>query len=423
MPRLCTRGIAAFLLLAAGVASRADERVLNIRYMDVDRTEATDSVRMSVVKHAAGCDYRLEFDDPANRPNWAIHEIAGDQGPRQRYSNTTCQDPAFTVTAAANRQHYDEQTAYFWVMQARQFAVDRLWITPPNWTGPPIKHATTRVDPYVLSEGGFRTACFPTPIGGCFRVWPTEGPRIHLKTGSVAPALIAHEYGHYAAGYVFGHMDTFGFPPQECGRRAFQEAIAEMFMTVFLHSARYAYYSGKDPVARGTPRSSFTLTGTARWNSRCGTSDYEMGRPLVQAFHKSIWGTQWNNGNDANLAMARAFSTALAKNRNHRVDDMARDIIDYTQRTRSSTVSSTVTGIFRTHGFASINDVCTQNYTCAGPRTSRCDQTVRPRKCIPDDGFGKSGDYCTHNNQCDAKLRLVCRVRQGPAPQPGTCRI
>src|SRR6185436_5825697 len=177
----------------------------------------------------------------------------------------TCRPPAFDATPA-NLQFYEEQTEYYWVMQARQYAIDHLWVTPRLWTDGPIKHATTRLDPYILSEGGFNTACWPNPLAGCFRAWPTEGPRIFIKAGTISPELVGHEFGHYAAGYVFGHMDTFGFTVWDCAQRAFQEAIAEMFMIAFLHGERHDYYAGLDPVGDGRPSSSFSLSGTARWD-------------------------------------------------------------------------------------------------------------------------------------------------------------
>ncbi len=69
-----------------------------------------------------------------------------------------------------------------------------------------------------------------------------------------------------------------------------------------------------------------------------------------------------------------------------------------------------------------IEDLCETNAGCAGPRTSRCDQAVTPNRCIPNDGEGREDEYCTHNNQCNPSLGLVCRVLAGPSPQPGTCR-
>jgi hypothetical protein len=196
-----------------------------------------------------------------------------------------------------------------------------------------------------------------------------------------------------------------------------------MFMVAFLHGVRHDYYASGDPIVNGRPSSgSFSLRGTARWNGQCGSTDYVMGRPLVQAFHKSIWDPVWPGESEANANMAEALSYALAMNRGHQIDDMARDIIDFVQRTQTSAIRNRITDIFQAHGFASIGDACAVNITCSGPRTSRCDQTVVPRLCIPDDGWGRRGEYCTHNRQCDARRGLVCRVRSGPAPQPGTCQ-
>jgi hypothetical protein len=45
-----------------------------------------------------------------------------------------------------------------------------------------------------------------------------------------------------------------------------------------------------------------------------------------------------------------------------------------------------------------IGQACSTNASCA---SGRCDAAPgNPKKCIPNDGTGATGAYCTHNNQC-----------------------
>jgi hypothetical protein len=56
---------------------------------------------------------------------------------------------------------------------------------------------------------------------------------------------------------------------------------------------------------------------------------------------------------------------------------------------------------------------CDSNRDCS---SSRCDVgtfTTNTRKCIPNDGQGKDKAYCTHNNHCDSRLGLLCRLESG----------
>jgi len=472
------RFLASVLVATLAYPAYAGQRVIPIRVLDVDDAEVDATQTVSTVSNADGsCEYRLEFDDPLRGATQPVGLDSACVGPGR----------FFTTGRTTNLRIFEEQTAYYWVMEAREYAMRRLWVTPPGWAGPPIKHSKSRVDPYVLSEGGIDTACWPRPTAGCMRAFPHEGPRLYLRAGRVSPELVAHEFGHYAAGYVFGHMDTFGFNPADCAARSFQEAIAEMFMSLMLHDKRGAYYSATEPLIRGVPNSSFPLGSSHVWTGQCGVTDYVMGRPLVQAFHKSLWDPVWRNVSVANWGMADAFSYALARNRGHRIEDLARDIVDYVERRQPRHVAARIAGVFAAHGFRALEDFCTENIQCAGPRTSRCDaaldrcipddglgldgdfcthnnhcsnrncvgvtryhggqcmpaggigdrcetnagcssartsrcdDTVLPSRCIPDDGRGRSGEYCTHNNHCDARLNLVCRVRPGPSPQPGRC--
>ncbi len=399
----------------------ASEVTVNIRYLEIDGSQRIGRARISVVpSRGGGCAYRLEYDDPDNRPNWAVHEVAGDRGPLQRYNSRSCRAPAFTVRRNINLPRFDAQTAYYWIMLARDYAISNLWVTPPGWSDPPIKHSTKRVDPYVLTDGGIGSACWPNPRGGCFRAWPHEGPRIYLRERAVSAHTIAHEYGHYATGYVFGHMDTLGFRFNECAKRAFQEATAEMFADAFEHSVRHAMVAAENPVQSWHNRV---------WNGRCGANndDYVMGRPLEQAFKQALWGRDWSgtvtvpwqSPAAANKAMITALSYALAKNRGHLTEEIAKHIVEYITDHQEDDVSSAVRRIFVRHGFLNIGDACTGNVSCTGPRTTRCDNTVRPYMCIPDDGEGRRGEYCTHNNHCDARSGLVCRVTA--TGRSGTC--
>lgn len=60
---------------------------------------------------------------------------------------------------------------------------------------------------------------------------------------------------------------------------------------------------------------------------------------------------------------------------------------------------------------------CTANTHC---RSERCDigrGTMNTRRCIPNDGTGRAGDACNHNNQCRAPLTCTTPA----AGQFGTC--
>lgn len=93
-------------------------------------------------------------------------------------------------------------------------------------------------------------------------------------------------------------------------------------------------------------------------------------------------------------------------------------------------------------GHGNVDDYCTHNnqcknkncsgYKCRAPKglgeycssnggckSGRCDAAPgNPRKCIPNDGTGKSGDYCTHNNQC--KPGYACALK--PGKKYGNCK-
>ena len=178
-----------------------------VRYEGVDGNAHIAKVKTSVLRNSGECEFRLEYNSPINQPDWSATEVSSDQGDPQRHYDPDCRRPEFTETTATSARYYEEQTTYYWIMKARQYAINHLWVTPHGWTGEPPTHATNGVDIHVL-KSGFGNACWPDPRTGCFRAWPIAGPRINLKAGAIEPELIVHEYGHYAAGYVFGHMDT-----------------------------------------------------------------------------------------------------------------------------------------------------------------------------------------------------------------------
>lgn len=63
-----------------------------------------------------------------------------------------------------------------------------------------------------------------------------------------------------------------------------------------------------------------------------------------------------------------------------------------------------------------LGESCSSN---AGCTSGRCDSAPgNPHNCIPNDGTGKSGDYCTHNNQC--KSGYACNLK--PGKKHGTCK-
>lgn len=64
---------------------------------------------------------------------------------------------------------------------------------------------------------------------------------------------------------------------------------------------------------------------------------------------------------------------------------------------------------------------CTHNFECG---SGRCDAAAEvPRACIPNDNTGQPGNYCTHDNQCSG--RLLCLNQSGHnvffTPQRGSC--
>ncbi|MCP3973547.1 MAG: hypothetical protein GY720_03545 [bacterium] len=324
-------------------------------YRDADGSFPIEVVPISVIR-GDSCEYRLEFNSAEHPPDFAVHEVGGDPADSDlvHFDSSCASRPNFAGT------DIERQTVYFWTMLARRYAIDHIWITPSGWTGDQI-HTPDPVGPNVLSDqGGFGTACLLTPgdPDGCFRAFDSDGARFFVAAGKVIPEVILHEYGHYAAGYVFGYMNPTmlglggGFDLTSCASRGYQEAIAEIFMALVLHDARYSFFGAGDPIANGVPASSFDLKSSslAIFDGDCGTSDYVIGTPLVQAFHTALWDGPWSNPREANRALATAFSTALALNKgNYETNILASLVVDSVARDHPDELDA-VRGIFMLHG-------------------------------------------------------------------------
>lgn len=329
-----------------------------ILYQDViTGNERKGSVPISVIHNNGKCEFRLEYK-PSYPIDWPISEISTGLPGIQRHI-IDCYCPSFTVSKAANAKQFEEQTTYYWIMRARAYAMQNLWITPDGWEGNPPSHANDGVDVDVLEKDNFDNACLPRPTSGCFRAWPIIGPEIHLKAGSVKPELIVHEFGHYACGFVFGHMPAEFWFLDACSL-SFQEAIAEIYMDLFFHNERYIEFKAEDPLLSGKPSSGsgFHSEDADVWQG-CGniSSEYVIARPLVQAFHQSLWDDVWPDKNTANHVMISAFSTALAKMNNMDIEDMAEYMLDYINITQESPIREKVISIFKDHGFSPSKDL------------------------------------------------------------------
>lgn len=387
--------------------------------------------QVSGIQVAGLCDARLRYD-PTPFLGVAIAEVSGDRGPPQRKSAPCSVRPAFTATKEGDLRRFEEQTAYYWSNVSREYARSNLFVQPPGWPLGPIPRTLAPVQPNVVTRPSFDAACFPASqrTDGCMRVWPVDGAKIHLLTGKVTPYLVTHEFGHHAAGYVFGHMDVFGFAlpaaTGDCAKLAFQEALADVFSDLVLHHARYANLvgGGAGPVATGD---------TARWPIACAKPEdaYATARPLREAFQQALWGTDptrtvqvdWGSQPGvglpkspqvANAIMARAFTYALAMNRGHRIDQLAASMLEWLAANEPRRVGPIRT-IFAAHGFAPrlYGEACTAHEQCV---SFRCDN--RPGAgCVALDGMAGSGQPCTTHQQCQSRACLV------PAGKiRGTCR-
>jgi len=418
--KVLSAGVVALLTALVGPA-RAQVQQRALVYADDSGGAKLQSTAVVSAQVGALCEARLQFVGVTRD----VKEVSGDRGPAQR---KTLPCTAMASFDAQTGRLYEEQTAYYWSRVAREYAVSRLWITPPGWPLGAIKMAKDGVQPNVITQGSFDSACFPIGAAdGCMRVWPGEGPKMHLKTGVVTPGLVTHEYGHYAAGYVFGHMDVFGFSlpaaTGDCAKLAFQEAAAYIFSYLVLHDARTSACT--DPYAK------YDATHLDRWPVTCGEPKqaYDVARPLQQAFLQSLWGrdpagtikVDWgpapgsNMPTDhklANQTMANAFAYGLALNRGQRVDALASSILEWIQINEPRRVGP-IRQIFAAHGFSPrpLGDACATHDACM---SFRCDS--RPGAgCVSQDGMATPGQLCTTNQQCQ---NGVCNVTAGLR---GTC--
>jgi hypothetical protein len=426
---------AAFLLASTvSVAGRADnlQQKANVYTDDVSGGPKTLTATITSLQTGATCEARLQHLGGAYQ-GWDIKEVGGDRGTPQRVVGPCNATPTFGFTAG---RQYEEQTTYFWSLVSHDYAVRRIWVTPPGWVLGPIKMARDAVQPNALSESTFTSnACFPAgpKVAGCMRVWPGEGPKTHLRTGRVSPSVVVHEYGHYAGGYVFGHMDAFGFSVPaalgDCAKFAFQEAVAPMFTALVLHDARYAALAGSDGYGQ------VQSTQIARWPASCTSPEtaYDMARPLEEAFLQALWGTDTNrtvfvdwgaaagrgmpkSPDTANRIMASALVYGLALNRGQRVDQLASAILEWLD-TNEPLRAPAIRRIFAAHGFTprAAGGACVSHAECT---SFRCDN--RPGAgCVWQDGMGGGGQFCTTHQQCQSGTCNVVGGLRGTCAAPG----
>jgi hypothetical protein len=326
-----------------------------IRYEDVDGSLKMGKSRISVERNEGECEFHLEYQFDGFS-DWYVHEIKGDNGePFEQFSDPDCKRPQFDQTTG---KFLEAQTAFYWVMRARDYAKDNLWVTPDYWPFGTPSFNKNDLSVNILDEG-FGDACLLTPGNprGCFRPWPNTagGIKINLREGVVGPEIVIHEYGHYAAGFVFGHtpneiIDTHVGWIAECYKRSFNEAIADVFLHLFFHSERFG--------ATTIPNGILSLTTSAVWgdsslNCESSNSDYTEGRPLVQAVHESLWDPVWADNKEANKTMVQAFSYALQRNsNNYDIELLAEDMLKYINKTLGdNTAKVRINEIFELHGF------------------------------------------------------------------------
>ncbi len=408
-----------FTSTLSGVA-HAQSKKVDIFVNDVVNgvgSPALKKTEVSYVRLGGRCEFRLEFNPSSARTQRAIKEVAGDRGDPQRHTTNGCLPPAFNFTQATGPRQYEEQTTYYWTKVARDYAVRMLWITPAGVSERP-RLASDAVQPDVLTDSSFNTACFDKgpESSGCMRAWPHEGPKIHIKAGQADERTVVHEFGHYACGYVFGHMDPIDFSvPAAFGdsaKLAFQEAAADMFRDLVLHDLAVA----GDTRARDTSGTSKWPPSTQNW--------YDMEAPLENAFRQALWGadasntitvnwrpdpnnpTMANNPSVANTTMARAFAYALVMNKGHRIDLMATTLLTWISAHEPRRATE-IQKIFEAHGFASaLGTSCVDHGQCA---SLRCDN--RPGAgCVALDGQAETGQFCTTHQQCRSQS---CQIASG----------
>jgi hypothetical protein len=251
------------------------------------------------------------------------------------------------------------------------------------------------------------------------RDWPHEGPKIHLRAGVVNVNLMAHEFGHYAGGFVFGHMDTVSpgntFDATQCDIRSFQEAVADVFEVLFMHEI-------------GGLRA-FGGAGTTQWTNTCGANDRLMGRPLAEAVEDAVRGVAantalnftWSSPAEANEALASAFAYGLGNTTGHKIDMLAYAMLRWLEANRPQRAAQ-VRAMFAAHGMAPMpaGVDCTTNQGCASGYCDRGDGTSKTGKCVPGPEAGAIGEFCSHDHQCRT-LNCGGLVFVNGAWQGGTC--
>ncbi|MBW2290715.1 MAG: hypothetical protein JRG94_00235 [Deltaproteobacteria bacterium] len=65
-----------------------------------------------------------------------------------------------------------------------------------------------------------------------------------------------------------------------------------------------------------------------------------------------------------------------------------------------------------------VGDPCTYNQAC---QSGRCDDNTSPPRCIPVDGYGQTGEYCTHDNHCASVYCGDNRCSGGSTPLGDVC--
>jgi len=413
--RVLALGASCVLLLGAddckGPSTIVAPISIRIKAID-DKSVITTTTEVTRIDNNGSCEYRLEYMAPGDKTR-GINEIGGNRGTAQRINSCTG-PPAFTATETSNAAWFDEQSAYYWAKKSRDYAKAALWITPPNWNDGPFTLANAEVSLSVLTvgdlAGGFRLACSPRgeQADGCMRYWPGQNPKIYIPAGRAVRSVVVHEYGHYAAGYVFGHMDSLGsggFKIDNCVHRAFQEGIAETFEQLFVHH---------ELTSAGITTPLISIAGVnTQWSNDCGPGEYRMSDPLWEAFTQAVWGTgmnsggspitvPWPNAASANRGMMNAFTFALIKTRDFRMHDFAVTALDHIDKNQAPNIATAIRAIFTSHGMtlAANGKQCIENRECSSNYCDNGDGTSRTRLCMPAARTGLGTDPCTHDNQC-----------------------
>lgn len=378
-----------------------------------DKTTITTTTNVTRIDNSGSCEYRLEYM-PSDDKIRGISEVGGNRGSAQRINTCTTLPPAFVATMTSNIAWFEEQSAYYWAKKSRDYAKSVLWVTPPGWQDGPFTLAESEVSLSVLTVGdevsGFRLACAPRGQGadGCMRYWPGQNPKIYIPAGRAIASVVNHEYGHYAAGYVFGHMDTLGsggFKIDNCVHRAFQEGIAEIFEQLLVHNELTS-------AAITTPN--INVAGlNSQWSNDCGRGEYVMSDPLWEAFTQAVWGTRknsdgtstivpWPNAANANTTMANAFTFALLKIKDFRMHDFAVTALNHIDRNQTNEIAKGIRSIFAGHGLvlAANGKQCIENQECSSNNCDNGEGTAGTRLCMPRGGTGQDNDPCTHDTQC-----------------------